>query len=327
MSALPDPYVDPDTARVLAAARAAPAPDYAAMPIAEARAAFADFNRGWNRPVPELREVRDLSIPGGGGEIFGRLHRPSLATGQPLVLYLHGGGWTFGSVDSHDRMMRLLAVESGCAVLGIDYRLAPEYPFPAGLEDALATLVWLARGGLEPAVDPSRIALAGDSAGANLALAALIMQADVLRSLPLAAQADARRTMPRTAALFYGCFAPEFDTASHRRFGDGYILTTQRMRWFWRNYLGPLPAGTGELAAPSRGALAGLPPLFLNAAGLDPLLDDTLGLARLLAYAGVPYQLDLVPGVVHGFLQQTREVAAARAALTRAARYLATALA
>src|SRR5262245_10607967 len=297
------------------------------MPIDQAREAFADVTRGWNRPLPELREIREVSIPGAGGEIFGRLYRPTLASGQPLVLYLHGGGWTFGSVDSHDRMMRLLALDSGVSVLGIDYRLAPEYPFPAALEDGLATLVWLAEGGLEPAIDPAKVALAGDSAGANLALAALIMQAGVHRSLPLAARADARRMLPRTAALFYGCYAPDFDSPSNRRFGEGYILTTQRMRWFWRNYLGAQPATTRTLAAPSRGALAGLPPLYLNAAGLDPLLDDTLDLARRLAHAAVPYRLDLVPGVVHGFLQQSREVAAARDAIMRAASYLAGALA
>ena len=309
-----DPWVDPDTARILVAARAATPPDYPAMPMAEARRAFAAFNRGCTAPLPDLAEIRELAAPGGAGEVRARLYRPA-ATRLPVVVYLHGGGWTFGSVDTHDRMMRLLALDSGCAVLGIDYRLAPEHPFPAAQEDALAAIAWLAAGGAGDAVDAARWAVAGDSAGANLALAVML------------ARRDSGQAMPRTAALFYGCFAPEFDTPSNRRFGDGYVLTTERMRWFWANHLGAERVDTASLAAPGRAPLHGLPPLFLNAAGLDPLLDDTLALAARLAHAGIPYVLDAVPGVLHGFLQHSREVRAARAALARAGAHLAAALA
>ncbi|MBL8700436.1 MAG: alpha/beta hydrolase [Alphaproteobacteria bacterium] len=310
------PYVTPATAAILARMRAAAPIDYATMPIAEGRRAFIQSNQMWNEQPPPVTDVRDLSVRGATGPMRARLFRPRADARLPVVVYVHGGGWTFGDVDTHDRCMRVLATESDACVLGIDYRLAPEHPFPAALDDTLAALDWLVRAGPAEGLEPSTVALAGDSAGANIALAVLI------------ASRDRHRWSPATAALFYGCFAPLFDTASHRRFGDGsYGLSTARMRWYWRNYLGALPETTTALAAPLHADFAGLPPLFLNAAGLDPLLDDTLLLAMRLAHAGTACELDIVPGVLHGFLQQTREEPAAVTALERAGRFLRTKLA
>ena len=301
------PFVDPEMARILAAA---PAPvDFASLPIAEARKIFEAGHGAWHEPRPTIAEIRDFKITGPAGPLALRLYRDDLQPRRPCLLYLHGGGWTFGSNETHDRIMRLLARDSGAVVVGVDYRLAPEHPFPAGLDDALAALDWLISGGAGEAVDPARLALGGDSAGANLALAAL------LRS---------RSSAVRTAILFYGCYAPEFDTPSHRRNGGGaFGLTTSRMRWYWGNHLGRETIATTSLAAPGRAALEGVPPLYLNAAGLDPLLDDTLGFASRLAAAGVRYRLDVFPGVVHGFLQMSRDLAPARKALETAAHYLA----
>ena len=310
------PVVSPATAAILERARGIPAVDYPSIPLPEGREAFIRPNEPRNQPVPPIAHVRALAVPGAGGIMRGRLYRASADPTQPLILFVHGGGWTFGNVDTHDRCMRLFAIESGAAVLGIDYRLAPEHPFPAALDDTLATLDWLVRDGAAEGLEPTRIALAGDSAGANIALATLI------------ALRDRRRWSPVAAALFYGCYAPLPDTNSHRRFGDGaFLLTTERMKWYWRNYLGALDVTSNTLATPLRANLHGLPRLFLNAAGLDPLLDDTLLLAMRLAHAGTACELDIVPGVVHGFLQQTHEEPAAMAALRRAARHLAAALA
>lgn len=310
------PFVTQATTAILARARAAPPIDYAAMGMAAARDLFLANNRYWNEPLVQLDEVVDLELRGRDAPMRGRLYRPRKDPRLPVIVYVHGGGWTFGNVDSHDRCMRLLAMESGAVVLGVDYRLAPENPFPAGLDDVLAALEWLVRDGARAGLEPERVALAGDSAGANIALAAL------------ASLRDRHRWSPVGAALFYGCYAPIFDTASHRRFGGGdYILSTARMRWYWSNYLGPLAEDSTTLATPLRIPLHGLPRLFLNAAGLDPLLDDTLLLAMRLAHAGTPYELDLVPGVVHGCMQQTRDEPAAAASLSRAARYLAGVLA
>jgi acetyl esterase len=230
----------------------------------------------------------------------------------PVIVYLHGGGWTFGSIDTHDGVMRCLALESGCAVLGVDYRLAPEHPFPAPLDDALAALAHVEAGGLGAGCDRARVALAGDSAGATIALGALI------------ARRDAGGSLPVTAALFYGCYAPVFDTPSHLANGDGaYLLRTEMMRWYWANYLGArAPQQAPAACAPLVADLSGLPPLYLNAAGLDPLLDDTTLIAARLAAAGVRLRLDVFAGVVHGFLRFARDLPAAREALAAAGAWL-----
>ncbi len=310
------PVVSPATAALLERAHAMPAIDPRSIPLLEARDAFLRLNEPRDHPVPMIAEVRALVVPGAAGIMRGRLYRASSDPRRPLIVFVHGGGWTFGNVDTHDRCMRLLAIESGAAVLGIDYRLAPEHPFPAALDDTLATLDWLVRDAAAEGLEPARVALAGDSAGANIALATLI------------ALRDRRRWSPVAAALFYGCYAPLPDTNSHRRFGDGaFLLTTEKMNWYWRNYLGPLDVASSSLATPLRAPLHGLPRLYLNAAGLDPLLDDTLLLAMRLAHAGTACELDIVPGVVHGFLQHTHEEPLAMAALQRAARHLAAALA
>jgi acetyl esterase len=297
------PVIDPDTAAVLAAARAATAPSYEAIPLAEGRRLFYELGRGWNEPAPPLPVAQMMTLPGPAGTLRARLFAPREQGPLPVLLYLHGGGWTFGSIDSHDRFARLMAQDAGIAVLSLDYRLAPEAPFPAPRDDALAALAWLEQGGAGALVDPTRIAVGGDSAGANLALATVLARRDGGK-------------LPRTAVLIYGCYAPSCDSESHRRFGGGdYLLTTARMRWYWKNYLGREGDAAVNGATALRVSLAGLPPLYLNAAGLDPLLDDSLELARRLAMAGVPYRLDVHPGVVHGFMQQTAKVARARTAL------------
>jgi acetyl esterase len=304
--------LDPHMLPILERLRAAPAVDYARIPIAEARAVFDQASAAWREPALPLAHVDDLTIPTLAGPMRARLYRPAGGP-LPLVFYVHGGGWTFGSVDTHDMEMRHLALFSGAAVLGFDYRLAPEHPFPAGMEDVLAAIAFAEAGGLGQSVDPKAIALAGDSAGANLALAALI------------ARRETGKRMPSTAALFYGCYAPDFSTESHARLGDGsYLLSTERMRWYWRNFVGQRDgAEPGSLAAPLHADLSGLPPLYLNAAGLDPLLDDTLNLSCRLAAAGAQFRLDVVPGVVHGFLRMARDLPAARGALAAAGAYLA----
>jgi acetyl esterase len=223
------------------------------------------------------------------------------------VIYLHGGGWTFGSVATHDRLMRLLALAADAAVIGVDYRLAPEHPFPAPLEDCLAAIRWVRSRADALEVDQGRIVVAGDSAGANLALASLL------------ALRDAGAPPPRGAALLYGCYSSRLDTPSHVRFGDGSCrLSSAEMGWFWRNYIGPTSAD--PLAEPLHADLSGLPPLYLMLAAVDPLADDTRELARRLADAGVPHEVREYPGVVHGFLQMTARSAAARRALADAGR-------
>ena len=303
---------DAAMAPILAAIRAAPAVDMRAMPLAEARALTVRTNAPWQWSAFAMAATRELALPGPAGPVPARLHVPAGLVRPPVIVYAHGGGWTFGTNDTHDGTMRTLAGEAKAAVLGVDYRLAPEHPFPAPLDDVMAAIAFVESGGLGSEVDSSRIALAGDSAGATLALGALIARRDL--GLP----------PPLGAALFYGCNAPIFDTDSHRRLGDGaFVLQTAMMRWYWSNYLGAIaPEAAPGACAPLHADLAGLPPLHLSAAGLDPLLDDTILLSAKLATAGVRHTVEIWPGVVHGFLRFARDLPAARAALAAAGRDL-----
>jgi acetyl esterase len=301
-------YVDPEIAAILGESAAADLPDATTLPIAAARAQLTEASLAWNVDLPELPAVADLAVRGPAGAIRLRHFRPRAGARLPLVIYLHGGGWTIGSVNTHNRLMRLLALAADAAVIGVDYRLAPEHPYPAALEDCLAAIRRVRAQADDLQVDARRTVLAGDSAGANLALASLL------------ALRDAGEPLPGGAALFYGCYAARLNTASHARFGEGsYRLSAAEMGWFWRNYLGDTPAGT-PLAEPLYADLRGLPPLFLTLAAVDPLADDTRELARRLAAAGVAHEVREYAGLVHGFLQMTARCAAARAAMADAGR-------
>lgn len=294
-------YVHPEMAAIMAAG--GPAPDYPNMNLAEARPTFVKLNEGWNADRPAVAETRDLSIERPWGKMRAKLLRPTTAKNLPVLLFVHGGGWTFGSIDSHLGSMTRLAVESGAAVLGIDYRLAPEHPFPAAIDDTRAALDAIAGGLLGDAVDVSRIAVGGDSAGAGITL------------LTLAGHEWRKRV--RAACLFYGCFTPMFDTASHAKFGPGgYGLTSARMRWYWDNWRGPATLPD----------LTGLPKLYLSAAALDPLRDETPDLANKLAEAGNDVRLDVFAGVCHGFMQMSSKLEPARKAHRVAGQFLAEAL-
>lgn len=305
--------LDPEIAAILRETAVVDLPDPTTLPIAAARAQLTTASLAWNVDLPALPLIRDLSIPGPGGAIRLRLYRPQCAGRLPAVVYLHGGGWTFGSIATHDRLMRLLALATDAAVIGVDYRLAPEHPFPAPLEDCLAAIRRVRGHADALEIDEARIMVAGDSAGANLALASLL------------ALRDAGERPLEGAALLYGCYCSRLDTPSHARFGDGsYRLSTAEMGWFWGNYLGSVAAGH-PLAEPLHADLSGLPPLYLMLAALDPLADDTRELARRLGAAGVPHEVREYPGTVHGFLQMTARSAAARRALAdtgRAIRHL-----
>jgi acetyl esterase len=285
--------------------------DPASLPPAEARRRMNEAALHFNDGRPDLASTEDVAIPAGHGAIGGRLYRPTTGTAVPAILFIHGGGWFNCSIDTHDRVARCLAREAGAAVLAIDYRLAPENPFPAGLHDVIGAWRWLRREATALAIDGSRLTVSGDSAGANLALALCL------------AERDEGRAMPNAAALNYGCFAPDFETASQRRLGDGRVgLTTDRMRWYWTNYIGPDLEHPPVLAAPSRAELAGLPPIHLCYAELDPLADESRLLARALGRAGVAHELVGWRNAGHGFLQLTRDAAIAREAVAAIAEFL-----
>ncbi len=283
--------------------------DRSTLTAAQARAQMAQNSRIWNDPLPDMAETRDFSIDGPGGPIPARLLRPMNVETDGAILYFHGGGFVLGSLETHHRMMRLLAIESRTTLIGVDYRLAPEHPFPAPLDDCVESVRWLEKNGPPTlGLDAGRIVLAGDSAGANLALGALLK----LR--------DEGHPLPAGAGLFYGCYWARLGTPSHLKYGDGaYRLSSEEMGWFWRNYLGD--HGRGDpYAEPMNADLGGLPPLFLNYGEVDPLADDTRELVTRLDQAGVVHECVAYPGLVHGFLQMSSRVEPAAAAITAAGR-------
>jgi acetyl esterase len=305
--------IDPEIlrARVLMA-QAAPGLDVTKLSTAEGRRLVNLAAQVLNDGKPELPEVETIHIGGPGGPLRARIYRPENAAGQGAIYYIHGGGWFACNVDTHDRMLRYLAKQSGLTVFSLDYRLSPEYPYPAALEDCLAGWQWLRANAPQLRINPSRIAIAGDSAGANLALALCI------------SEREAGRPMPAAAALLYGCFAPGIPTASRERYGTGqYGLTGARMDWYWANYLGSHTPAPPYLAAPLHADLHGLPQHYIGIAACDILADENHLLAAKLREAGTQVEVDIWPKLTHGCLQMTRDVQAAREAVTSIAQALA----
>jgi len=294
--------VQAESAR-LNAGRTPPAAD----DVAAQRAAYAHERAFWNAVRPPVAAVEALSIHGPAGPLACRLYRPALAPSLPALVYFHGGGWVVGSLDTHDRIMRLLAEKAGAIVLGVDYRLAPEHKFPAAHDDALAALRETLRRGREWGIDTTRLAVGGDSAGANLALAACF------------GVDAAERAALRLLLLYYGCFGLT-DSNSIRACSDAaYGLTGADME----RYRGHLIRSAADLDDPRlnnlAGDLAGLPPAFLAAAELDCLLDDSRAMAARMATAGVSHKLTIYPGVLHGFLHYSRMLDTAMRALDESA--------
>ena len=273
--------------------------DIMRLPVEEARTRMNAAALLLNDGLPAMARIADYSVDGEGGSLRVRLYVPHRA-GDGAILFIHGGGWFACNIDTHDRTMRFLAHESGKRVIGLDFRLAPEHPFPAALDDTFSIWRWLADGPL--ALAPGAVALAGDSAGANLALALALRER------------DAGRPLPAGLALAYGCYAPGIETDSRHRYGDGtYGLTGARMDWYWKNYLG---AGLKPIeAAPLYARLEGLPPVYMGIAECDVLADENRLLAARLQEAGVLTQSELWSRAVHGFLQMTRDSQVARSAI------------
>jgi acetyl esterase len=292
-------------------AQAAPGLDVTKLPPAEGRRMVNLAAQVLNDGKPELAHVETMHIYGPGGSLRARVYQPEGAAGQGAIYYIHGGGWFACNVDTHDRMLRFLAQQSGFTIFSLDYRLSPEHVYPAALEDCLAGWHWLRAHATDLRIAPGRIAIAGDSAGANLALALCIFER------------DAGRPMPATSALLYGCFAPGIETASRERYGTGqYGLTGARMDWYWANYLGDHKLASPYLAAPLRADLRGLPPHYIGIAEYDILADENDLLAARLRDAAVQVHVDIWPKLTHGCLQMTRDVQAARDAVSAIARAL-----
>jgi acetyl esterase len=299
------PELDPQMAEILALMQETmkDRPERVTLSPVEARAqANATFEAFWNADRPTLWAVYNHEIPGPEGRIRVRLYDPGVARPAPCLVYIHGGGWVICSLDTHDGACRRLARAGDFLVASVDYRLAPEHKFPAGLEDCVAAVRWIAAHGADWGIDPGRLAIGGDSAGANLALASLLSLRD----------AGAGRL--RAGLLIYGAYATDTATASHAAYGDGrYILSNADLRWFWGHYLNGEADERDPLAAPLLADLRGLPPLLVTACEFDPLLDDSRRLVARLEEAGTPHRYAFWPGVTHACLHMTRMLDVAKA--------------
>jgi len=258
---------------------------------AEDRVALAQTNALVCGPVVQGVAVRPVRIPREDGQIPGRVYEPvGLAPDSAMLIFYHGGGWVSGDLDSHDNLCRFLALEAGVRVLAVDYRLAPEHPFPAAVDDVMVAFEWAVDHAADLRVDPARIALGGDSAGGNLAAVTALR----------AAQAGG--PTPVFLLLLY----PAVDASTRRRsrdlFGNGFFLTDAKMDWFRDHYAPEAESWVDpRLSVLLADDLSALPPTYLATAGFDPLRDEGEAFAEKLAKAGVPVVLRRHEGLFHGF--------------------------
>ena len=265
--------------------------------------------------------IEDITIAGGPqGQVAVRVIKPAGVTGTlPVILYIHGAGWVLGSPQTHDLLVRNLAAGAGAAVVFPHYRRAPEAQYPSQIEECYATAAWIAEHGAEHGLDPSRLAIAGDSCGGNAAIAVTLMAK--------------QRGGPSFAAqlLYYPVTDAGMDTGSYREFAEGYFLTAAGMEWFWGQYL-PDKSRRGEiLASPLRATsdeLSGLPPALVINAQADVLRDEGEAYAAKLRAAGVPVTAVRYGGIIHDFvmLHPLAGTQAARAATAQGAAFLRQAL-
>jgi acetyl esterase len=262
-----------------------------------------------HRPPIAMARVEEIAIPGPAGTMDARLYVPE-ATSElaALLVYFHGGGWVIGGLDTHDDPCRFLAARSGARILSVDYRLAPEAPFPAAAEDALAAYEWVAANSARLGADLARIGVGGDSAGANLAGATCLMARDA--SLPL----------PKMQLLIYPVAETAGTARSRQTFAEGFMLTRADMDWFEGHYLPPgVDRDDPRVALLNASDLSGLPPAYIATAGFDPLRDEGEAFAERLREAGVQVALRRHPGLIHTFLNLTAICPTTRAAMLEAA--------
>lgn len=292
----------PAMAGILERVQRANRPPFHTLDVTQARLAYEAGAEILDLPRAPIARVENLNVPVAPGvHCAGRLYAPS-ADVLPVLLYLHGGGFTIGGLETHDSLCRQLALRSGAAVLSLDYRLAPEHPFPCAVDDSFGALRWLAAGGAaQLGLDGNRLAVGGDSAGGTLAAVCALLARDV--RLPLALQL---LITPGTTA--------HADTASHKLFAHGFLLDADSIQWFFDHYI---PRGQrsdwrfAPLQAPDHDDVA---PACVILAECDPLVDEGLAYADVLRAAGVPVELELYRGLTHDFIKMGRVLKEAHAA-------------
>jgi acetyl esterase len=282
--------LDPQAQRLLErVAQREDVPLASLTPVEARRGSIAD--REFHAAPMPMAEVRDLSIPLDGRVISARLYHPASRRRDALLLWLHGGDWIIGDLDDADVDCRALAAASGLSILSADYRLAPEHPYPAGLDDAYRAVAWAARTPQQLDLEPGFfLAVGGDSAGGNLAAAVALRARD---------EGEPRIDFQ---LLVYPVTDHVLDIPSYESFGEGYWLTTEEMAWAWDHYLPDRGRRSDPLASPLRASShRGLPPALVITAEFDPLRDEGEAYAEKLRAAGVPVKRTRYAGMIHGF--------------------------
>ena len=276
----------PVAAKMIADSKTSGRPNAHLLPVEQARANFeSDFG---GLAKPDIAEARDVQIQVRDGVIRGRLYRPTTHGVLPLVVYLHGGGWLLGSIDSHDAITRKLALASGCAVLSVDYRRGPDRRFPTAVHDTVDAIAWAKVNADALQIDADRMAIAGDSAGGNLATVACL----VLR--------DAGEPLPMLQVLAYPVTTCDLDAGFDMTW-EGHILYRDEMQWHQDNYLASPDQVRDPLVAPSVAELRGLPPALILIAECDPIRPQGVIYAEALRSAGVEVEVYDAPTLVHGY--------------------------
>ena len=276
----------------------------------EARTEYARLCALGNPNAAPIGKTEHAEASGPAGPIPLRIYTPVAApnTGLPGLVYFHGGGFVLGDLESHDALCRLLANESGCRVVSVDYRLAPEHPFPAAVEDCFAALLWVEANSSAMGIDPNSIAVAGDSAGGNLAAVACLLAK--------------QKGGPRIGfqLLIYPSTSFRHDSPSVLAFGSGYMLNQATIEWMVSHYI-PKEADRGDMRLSPLAAtdLKGLPPAYVVTAGFDPLHDEGAAYAQKLKAAGVPVVHVDYPSMIHGFFNMQGVLPLAGEAIAAAA--------
>jgi acetyl esterase len=303
---LSDMPLDPDLKTLLDAMAELNAPPLAEGTPENARLSFRFMTVDMRQPanVVPVKETADVTIPTPDGPIAARIYRPDCAGPTPTVLFVHGGGFVIGDIETHDNQARSICAGADSVVVSIDYRLAPEAPWPAAIDDAYAALTWTADNVESLGGDPARLAVAGDSAGGNIS--AVLAQLSRDNGPQLAAQ-----------LLIYPAvdLDPEAPYQSRIDNAEGYFLTEAEMRWFGDHYIGTPPSYDDPRMSPIKGDLGGLPPALVVTAEYDPLRDEGDAYAAALRSAGVKVDARTYPGLIHGFFDMSALSAASSRAV------------
>jgi len=296
--------LDPQAQRMLDKIRESGIPPYDSLDPASARKLYDKACAAGRGDPPQPVEVKDFRIPGPAGEIPLRYYRAVNQSNLPVLVFYHGGGYTIGSLDSHDAVCRHLCVDAECIVVAVDYRLGPEHRFPASTDDAWAALCWVADNAKAIGGDPERIAVGGDSAGGNLSAVTCLTareagQPKIIYQLLIYPGTDMTESFP-----------------SHKTYGEGYLLTSKLIHWFHNNYMAPGTDPRYWKVSPLHAAdHSGLPPAHVITAGFDPLQDEGAAYADKLKSAGVAVTHQHYDGMLHGFITQPKYLDVCQAAL------------